>query len=86
MVGQKKRYTVQAGIRLKELIHNLTLDGLAMKNLGSITEQSIAGAISTGTHRTGEKRKKQIFKIVLVWCGQSRRKCLISRDRSTLVV
>src|SRR5262245_51435202 len=49
----KKRYTVQAGIRLKELIHNLTLDGLAMKNLGSITEQSIAGAISTGTHGTG---------------------------------
>ena len=49
----KRRYTVQAGIRLKELIHNLELDGLAMKNLGSITEQSIAGAISTGTHGTG---------------------------------
>jgi len=48
-----RRYTVQAGIRLKELIHNLALDGLAMKNLGSITEQSIAGAISTGTHGTG---------------------------------
>ena len=44
-----RRYTVQAGIRLKELIHNLALDGLAMRNLGSITEQSIAGAISTGT-------------------------------------
>jgi L-gulonolactone oxidase len=48
-----RRYTVQAGIRLKELIHNLALDGLGMKNLGSITEQSIAGAISTGTHGTG---------------------------------
>src|SRR5215475_14110322 len=48
-----RRYTVQAGIRLKELVHNLALDGLAMKNLGSITEQSIAGAISTGTHGTG---------------------------------
>jgi FAD/FMN-containing dehydrogenase len=47
------RYTVQAGIRLKDLIKNLALDGLAMKNLGSITEQSIAGAISTGTHGTG---------------------------------
>src|SRR5262245_46035118 len=47
------RYTVQAGIRLKDLIHNLALDGLGMKNLGSITEQSIAGAISTGTHGTG---------------------------------
>src|SRR5262245_48744237 len=49
----KRRYTVQAGIRLNDLIHNLALDGLAMKNLGSITEQSIAGAISTGTHGTG---------------------------------
>jgi L-gulono-1,4-lactone dehydrogenase len=49
----KHRYTVQAGIRLKDLIHNLALDGLAMRNLGSITEQSIAGAISTGTHGTG---------------------------------
>jgi FAD/FMN-containing dehydrogenase len=49
----KRRYTVQAGIRLKELIHNLALDGLALRNLGSITEQSIAGAISTGTHGTG---------------------------------
>src|SRR5262249_24673859 len=48
-----QRYTVQAGIRLKDLIHNLALDGLAMKNLGSITEQSIAGAITTGTHGTG---------------------------------
>src|SRR5262245_44243149 len=43
-----RRYTVQAGIRLKDLIHNLAFDGLAMRNLGSITEQSIAGAISTG--------------------------------------
>jgi FAD/FMN-containing dehydrogenase len=48
-----RRYTVQAGIRLKDLIENLALDGLAMKNLGSITEQSIAGAIATGTHGTG---------------------------------
>ncbi len=48
-----RRYTVQAGIRLKELINNLALDGLGLKNLGSVTEQSIAGAISTGTHGTG---------------------------------
>jgi FAD/FMN-containing dehydrogenase len=47
------RYTVQAGIRLKNLIKNLAFDGLALKNLGSVAEQSIAGAISTGTHGTG---------------------------------
>jgi FAD/FMN-containing dehydrogenase len=51
----KHRYTVEAGIRLKDLLHNLALDGLAMRNLGSITEQSIAGAITTGTHGTGIK-------------------------------
>jgi len=49
----KHRYTVQAGIRLKDLIHNLELDGLGLRNIGSITEQSIAGAMSTGTHGTG---------------------------------
>src|SRR5439155_7695237 len=48
-----RRYTVQAGIRLKDLIPRLRQDGLALANLGSITEQSVAGAISTGTHGTG---------------------------------
>jgi FAD/FMN-containing dehydrogenase len=47
------RYTVQAGIRLKDLIPRLRQDGLGLANLGSITEQSVAGAISTGTHGTG---------------------------------
>jgi L-gulonolactone oxidase len=47
------RYTVQAGIRIHDLIDNLASDGLALKNIGSITQQSIAGAISTGTHGTG---------------------------------
>jgi L-gulono-1,4-lactone dehydrogenase len=46
-------YTVQAGIRLKDLVDNLAVDGLAMKNIGSILEQSIAGATATGTHGTG---------------------------------
>ena len=51
----KHRYTIQAGVRLKDLIKILRLAGLGMKNLGSITEQSIAGAISTGTHGTGRR-------------------------------
>jgi FAD/FMN-containing dehydrogenase len=49
----KRRFTVEAGVRLKNLIKMLEKDGLAMRNIGSITEQSIAGAISTGTHGTG---------------------------------
>ncbi len=41
---------VQSGIRLYQLSEELDKHGLAMPNLGSINEQSIAGAISTGTH------------------------------------
>lgn len=48
-----RKAQVQAGIRLKDLIPGLRNAGLALANLGSITEQSIAGAISTGTHGTG---------------------------------
>ena len=42
--------TLQAGIRLYELIARLTENGLAMPNLGSIDNQSIAGAFATATH------------------------------------
>jgi FAD/FMN-containing dehydrogenase len=47
------RAQAQAGIRLKDLTPRLAQDTLALANLGSIREQSIAGAISTGTHGTG---------------------------------
>ena len=45
--------TVRAGTKLKQLGKALFKHGLAMENLGDIDEQSIAGAISTGTHGTG---------------------------------
>ncbi len=48
-----RRVRVQAGIKLKDLIALLERRGLALANLGSIAEQSLAGAISTGTHGTG---------------------------------
>ncbi|GKT96369.1 D-arabinono-1,4-lactone oxidase [Colletotrichum tofieldiae] len=41
---------LQSGIRLYALCDELERRGLAMPNLGSINQQSIAGAISTGTH------------------------------------
>ncbi|RDL41031.1 Sugar 1,4-lactone oxidase [Venustampulla echinocandica] len=41
---------MQSGIRLYQLSEELDRVGLAMPNLGSINDQSIAGAISTGTH------------------------------------
>lgn len=45
--------TVGAGLRLRELNRALAARGLAMSNLGDIDSQSVAGAISTGTHGTG---------------------------------
>ncbi len=45
--------TVPGGIRLKRLIKALKDQGRALRNLGSVTEQSIAGAFSTGTHGSG---------------------------------
>ena len=41
---------MQSGIRLWQLGDELDRHGLAVPNLGSINHQSIAGAISTGTH------------------------------------
>ncbi len=49
----KKQIRVQAGIRLKQLNKILEENGLALVNLGSVSEQSIAGATATGTHGTG---------------------------------
>jgi len=45
---------VQSGIQLKKLNHELeTKYSMSLSSLGSISEQTISGAISTGTHGTG---------------------------------
>jgi L-gulonolactone oxidase len=46
---------VGAGTVLADLNEELTRLGLAMENLGDIDRQTIAGAISTGTHGTGAR-------------------------------
>ena len=46
---------VEAGITLASLNRELAAIGLAIKNLGDIEYQSVAGAISTSTHGTGAK-------------------------------
>lgn len=48
-----KRITVQVGKKLEDLNRELWKHGLAMSNLSDIAYQSVAGAISTGTHGTG---------------------------------
>lgn len=50
---ESRTATVWAGTRLKALGEMLYAEGLAMENLGDIDVQSVAGAISTGTHGTG---------------------------------
>lgn len=45
--------TFRAGTRLRELPALLRPHGLALANQGDVDQQSIAGAISTGTHGTG---------------------------------
>jgi FAD/FMN-containing dehydrogenase len=43
-------YHVEAGITIRELYQNLDALGLALETMGGSSGQSIAGAISTGTH------------------------------------
>jgi FAD-linked oxidoreductase len=45
--------TVEAGCRLRDLNEALDARGLALANMGDIQEQTVAGAIQTGTHGTG---------------------------------
>ncbi|MDR6553911.1 D-arabinono-1,4-lactone oxidase [Paenibacillus qinlingensis] len=52
---EAKTATVWAGTKLKLLGELLFNQGLAQENLGDIDVQSIAGAISTGTHGTGQQ-------------------------------
>jgi FAD-linked oxidoreductase len=49
------RVTVGAGTGLRKLNAGLAAFDLAMANLGDIDKQTIAGAISTGTHGTGAR-------------------------------
>lgn len=51
--SDRARVTLLAGTRLHRIPRLLAPYGLAMENLGDIDRQSIAGAISTGTHGTG---------------------------------
>jgi FAD-linked oxidoreductase len=48
------RVTLAAGTRLHQLPALLRPFGLALRNMGDVDRQTIAGAISTGTHGTGD--------------------------------
>ncbi len=66
------RVTVGAGTVLADLNQELQRLGLAMENLGDIDRQTVAGAISTGTHGTGAELRNlsaQVEGIELVTAG-----------------
>lgn len=50
---ERRRVWVRAGTTLRELGTLLFERGLALESLGDIDEQTVAGAISTGTHGSG---------------------------------
>ncbi|WP_029431460.1 D-arabinono-1,4-lactone oxidase [Blastococcus sp. URHD0036] len=52
-VGPTGLVTVQAGMPLHRLNAELAARGWALTNLGDIDRQTVAGALSTGTHGTG---------------------------------
>ncbi|MEP9384866.1 D-arabinono-1,4-lactone oxidase [Nocardioides cheoyonin] len=52
---ESRLVTVRGGTRLRDLNRGLEALGLAMTNLGDIEQQTIAGAIATGTHGTGAR-------------------------------
>lgn len=61
--------TIRAGTKLKALGELLHEQGVAQENLGDINVQSIAGAVSTGTHGTGARLRSianQIVELTLV--------------------
>ncbi|MBA0052000.1 FAD-binding protein [Streptomyces sp. AJS327] len=47
--------SVAAGTPLKQLNQTLAREGLSLANMGDIMEQTVSGAVSTGTHGTGRE-------------------------------
>lgn len=75
--------TVLAGTGLKALGEGLLASGLAMENLGDIDAQTLAGALSTGTHGTGRAfgtLSTQIAGLTLVTAAGDVVECSPDRD------
>jgi L-gulono-1,4-lactone dehydrogenase len=78
---------VEAGIQLHNLSEELHRHGLAMENMGDIDVQTLAGALSTGTHGTGIRLgnlSAQVEAMELVLADGSRLECSRDSDADTL--
>ncbi|THA24123.1 FAD-binding protein [Streptomyces sp. RKND-216] len=70
--------TVAAGTPLWQLNEALAGEGLSLTNMGDIMEQTVAGAVSTGTHGTGRDSAglaAQVVGLELVLAGGSVLRC-----------
>jgi FAD-linked oxidoreductase len=80
---ENRTATVWGGTKLKALGESLYERGLAQENLGDIDVQSIAGAISTGTHGTGVNfgtLATQVIGLTLVTASGEILECSPERD------
>ncbi|KIJ47169.1 hypothetical protein M422DRAFT_226339 [Sphaerobolus stellatus SS14] len=78
---QKNYVVVEAGISLHNLHERLQEHGLAMSNVGSISDQSLGGVITTATHGSGLDYAvipNHVFELTLLVADGSRVSC--SRD------
>jgi FAD-linked oxidoreductase len=78
--------TVQSGITLENLSRVLAGFDLALENLGDVGYQTIAGAISTATHGTGERWRNlssQVCGLRLVTAAGEVLECSPERDPET---
>ncbi|ODV84117.1 hypothetical protein CANARDRAFT_29292 [[Candida] arabinofermentans NRRL YB-2248] len=67
--GKYTDLTVEAGVRIYQLNEYLATKKLAIQNLGSISDQSVAGIISTGTHGSSQYHglvSQQVVDITIV--------------------
>ncbi|MFI9154154.1 D-arabinono-1,4-lactone oxidase [Streptomyces sp. NPDC053367] len=75
--------TVRGGTLLRELNWALDKAGLALSNMGTLEEQTIAGAISTGNHGSGLTHRPfsgQVLALTLVTADGSVRSCSPQED------
>ncbi|KAF9508044.1 hypothetical protein BS47DRAFT_1488540 [Hydnum rufescens UP504] len=81
---QQQHVVVQGGMILSTLHSHLDAHGLAMSNVGSISDQSISGCISTATHGSGLEfgcLSTQVIALYMLLADGSRVHC--SRSENT---
>ena len=78
-INAEKRYIVaQGGVTLNAIHDELAAHNLAMINVGSISDQTLAGVVTTATHATGVHFKvisTHVLSLVLLLADGSRLRC-----------